>query len=115
MNDLPSNAANAPDRRLTRIVTVLDLVVLLGNVCRGLADVSVGYEDVKLPVDTLVKHLNRPVKVWLNDLEPALWACNLLSEKGKFWHPKRASFDRWISTMLPYDNFDRLYNLVEEK
>lgn len=111
----PPPISAAHERRITRNVTVLDLVVLLGNVFRGLADNTVGYEDTKLPLDTLVRHLNRRVKVWLRDLEPALWACNLLDEKGDFWHPKGVTFDRWISTMLPYDKFDKLYNLVEEK
>lgn len=50
-------------------------------------------------------------------LESALYCCNLMGEKNKFWHPWNWSFDRFLKEMLPKgQRFNKYYNvLVEEK
>lgn len=100
----------------TKAVSVLDLVVLLGNLCLGNADKDVGFEDARMGINTIISKLNHapPVATKIYAIENALWACNLLNEKGKFWHPMGIPFDRFVAKMLPDMKFDRNYNLIEE-
>lgn len=112
MPQLSPGKMNAP----MRAVTVLDLVTLLGNVYRGAAMADVGFEDAEQTLQAITAKLNMKIRVPQSDIESALWACNLLDEKKKFWHPQGALFEQFIRKLVgPDHTFDRTYNLILEK
>lgn len=97
----------------SKAVSVLDLVVLLGNVYRGAADADVGYEDTEQSFNELLVHLNKFVSIPRTAFESALWSANLLNETGKFWCPKGRSFEEFLKHVCRGEEFDLDYNLLE--
>jgi hypothetical protein len=65
------------------------------------------------------------VEIAKEDLEAALWACNMLDELEEFWTPyvkesrvkNYSEFSRFITKIqLPYGHkFDRFFNTIEDK
>lgn len=76
---------------------------------------EVGFEDANQTIEALCAKLNMKVTVRESDVESALWSCNLLSEKRRFWHPKGLTFDEFLSKLLPGASFDKMYNVIKEK
>ena len=104
--------------RTTRKITLLDLAVLLVNIHKGAEDKGVGFEDAENTLLTLTKKLEglRGIPLKSTLLEGALWSCNLLDERGKFWHPQGKSFEDYVKTLTRRgEMFDRRYNYFKEK
>jgi hypothetical protein len=101
--------------RQWRRVRLLDLVTLLHNVYVGSEDIEVGFEDAQETLASLTLRLNKPVMLDPSLLESALWSCNLLDEKGKFWDAKGRPFDQFLKELLPHDRFNKQYNYLEDK
>lgn len=103
------------DSRMLSIDTTA-LVVLMDNVYRGSEHPNVGYEDAYIPFDMFAARLNK--QHWLNiqEVESALWSCNLMNEEGKFWHPRGISFDEFIESLkLTGYKFDRTFNTLDRE
>ncbi len=96
-------------------ITALDAAVLLMHVMDGLADKDVGFEDADKTYEQVRNSLNRTFMLSKETIESALWACNLLNEKGKFKHPDGMSFEGFVSKMAPKKRFDVLRNILESK
>lgn len=103
---------NSKDPRL-RWITVLDLVVLLDNVFRAAKELDIGFEDPRETLEMFVSRMNKPIRVYTEDLESSLWSCNLLNEKLKFRHPKGIDFDEFLKRVLRGDTFNKDYNYIE--
>jgi hypothetical protein len=97
-----------------KFITVLDLTILLYNVWLAGQDEHIGFEDPKQTLETFLTKLNRPLKLTIEDLESALWSCNLLAEKEKFWHPQRKTCDQFMKLMLSPQGWNKDYNFIVE-
>lgn len=101
------------DYKADRTVSVLDLVCLMGNLRRGAGADELGFEDAAQTLDQITAKLNMMISINIDDLQSALWSCNLLNERGKFWHPKDRTFDEFLKMILgPGEAFDKFYNLI---
>lgn len=114
MRALPRNFLSKPGGKW-RTVRLLDFVTLLDNIYRAAEDGEIGFEDAGDTIDTLTRKLNKKVLIDPGTLEGALWSCNLMDEKGKFWHPRYKTFDEWVKQLLGQDHFNKIYNLIEKK
>ncbi len=93
-------------------VTPLQAVILLYHVmisedAENDADRTV--EEIAADIDTFNSYLSKGV------LESALYCCNLEDEKGKFWHPWKWPFDKFVRDLIPKDQkFNKYYNVLCE-
>jgi hypothetical protein len=98
-----------------RVIRAMDLAVLLYHVYMASKDPEIGFEGVDETLDTLTGKLNQEFQVDLPLLESALWSCNLLNEKEKFWHPRGLTFKQFVKDLFPGERFNLIYNVIEEK
>ena len=98
-----------------RTVRAVDLAILLHNVLMAKADTEIGFEDSNETLDSLLGKMNQPFEVEVGLLESALWSCNMMHEKEKFWHPEGMGFRAFVQKLLPGERFNTRYNLIEEK
>jgi len=96
-------------------ITGLDLAVIFYNLFSAYDDPTVGFEDANQTIFEVASAFNRVQLVDRNKIESVLWACNLMSEKGKFWHPQGLSFDAWINKLKLIDKFNKKYNFLTDK
>lgn len=96
-------------------VSLYDVAVMLANVHRALHDPLVGYEDAEKTLTEFELSMRRHESFPKEAIESALWSCNLLNEKGAFFHPRGYSFDDFIRKVLPKNDFDPVFNIIEEK
>jgi hypothetical protein len=95
-------------------ITVSDIVTLIHNIKEGSKNNNVGYEDANTPLAMLIKYLERkPVYIRKDNLESALWSCNLMDEDGKFWDHSDRKFEEVLKSMHLHKRFNRQYNTVE--
>lgn len=94
---------------------LFDLMVLIANVWMANEDQNIGFEDADQTINELTQKMNYEVWTKMEDIESALWACNLLDEKGKFWHPRKYGFEEFVKVLLGHRTFNRVYNLVDFK
>lgn len=105
-------SANSQDHRM-RWVTALDLVVMLDNVYQASQEKDIGFEDPRETLASFLFRLNKMMRLYTEDVESALWSCNLLNEKGKFRHPRGWTFDQFLEKLLRGDSFNKDYNYIE--
>lgn len=98
-----------------RAIKAVDLAVLLLHVYQASKDPEVGFEDADETLDTLVGKMNHEFLIDLSLLESALWSCNLLNEKDKFWHPRGWTFKQFLKHLFPGERFNLFFNMLEEK
>ena len=97
-------------------LTISQRLILVYHCFEAANDPEIGFEDAWRTVEELVEALDNFNFVYRNLLESALWCCNLLDEKGKFWHPMGLSFEEYLHTILKKDeDFDYFYNLIVKK
>lgn len=109
-------AVERRDQTDTRVVTTRHLAILLANLHRAVVEQTVGFEDADRTSRELEMLLTRRVAIPRHLLESALWCCNLLWEKRKFFHPDdNTSFAAFFREMCPDDRFDLALNLIEKK
>lgn len=104
---------NVPKTRERRWVRTFDFLVIVNNVLEGMKDKEIGCENPDEMPDRFLKRLNKFLRIYTDDLESALWSCNLLDEKGKFKHPDGVKFEPFIESALLGDRFNRAYNYIE--
>lgn len=96
-------------------VNSLEVVVLLYNLFEAKDDRRIGFEDANRSFLDVVNTLNFQVHIEKSLVESALWSCNLLDEKDKFWHPLNHSFDEMVRK-IAYNNklkFDKKFNFFK--
>lgn len=97
-------------------VKLLDLMIMLYNVHNAAIQKNIGFEDADHTINTLAYALGGKLQVQLDDVESALWSCNLLDEQKKFWHPMDLSFDKFVEGIIGTKvQFNKKYNFVESK
>ena len=95
-------------------VSLLDIMILLHNICAAADRKDIGFEDANHTLNTLTLSLGAKMMVELADVESALWSCNLLAEKKHFWHPSGLDFKIFVQQLLgPNHKFNTKYNWVE--
>lgn len=98
-----------------RTINSLQLSVLIANLYRAAKDPKIGFEDADRTFKEMELALLRPVSLPREVLESVLWGCNLLDEKGDFFHPADSSFDSFVKALLPGDHFNKEHHLIEKK
>lgn len=101
-----------------RKLNLEQLVTLAANVVYAARDQGVGFEDANHTLETYLKELGRGKQVWISQgvLESALWSCNLLGERDKFWSMRDQSFEDFVKTLLyASEEFDFDYNYIKKK
>ena len=95
-------------------VDPLTVVVLLHHV--------VNCDDAENDADRTVPELAMEINTFHGTLsrscfESALYCCNMEDELGRFWHPWRWSFDKFVRHALGTEDFhfDKYYNNIYEK
>lgn len=100
--------------RKQRPLRTLDLAILLNNVFMAASDPEIGFEDANETLDSLVRKMNHEIQMDLSLLEAALWSCNMLKEKDKFWHPRGLTFRQFVKELFPNERFSEIYHMLEE-
>lgn len=102
-------------------VNLLQMLVLAANVvkARTLPD-EVGYLDWDQPFWRFTEKLKRfGATMKKSELEAALWACNLLDEKGEFFNTTSETCDVFINQLMNYKRrrkyFDEVYNQIKDR
>lgn len=98
-----------------RNMKLLHMAVMIYHVQKAARDPEVGFLDADRTLAEMKKRLNRLIFLDPRVIESALWACNLLNEKGKFEGIGGMSFDEWLADCLPHGEFDKTYNLIKWK
>lgn len=98
-----------------RSVKLLDVATLLLNVHMAAKDDEVGFEDANETLTSFTSKMSRSVALDPTLIESALWAANLLDEKGKFVSPSGETFEAFVKRLLGSDSFHRIYNTIERK
>ncbi len=95
-------------------VSVLDLLTLTSAVRQAASNPEVGFEDADKTHKQLLLELGteRIIPLPHKKLESALWACNLLNERGEFSHPTGEKFEKWLDSMLDPNRFDLFRNTI---
>lgn len=93
------NRASYELTRNFKNLSLMDIVVLLGNLHKGNADNEVGFEDALRTVDDVTRYLQKFAKIDASLIESMIWSCTMLQEKGKFWHPQNRSYEDFIKTI----------------
>lgn len=98
-------------------LTLMDLLILLGNLHRGNEDKNVGFEDTDRTVWELTHTLNRKLSLPMGVVESALWSCTMNFEKNKFWHPGGTPFKSWLARLLKHSDmdYDQIYCTISKK
>lgn len=102
-------------------VNLLQMLVLAANVvkARTLPD-EVGYLDWDQPFWRFAQRLQKyGATMKKSELEAALWACNLLDEKGEFFNTTSETCDVFINQLMNYKqrrkHFDTIYNQIKDR
>jgi hypothetical protein len=99
-------------------LSLLDAVVLLYHIHRGVTTEGVGFEDANKTLQQLTRSLSQfKYTVTEQTLESALWSCNLMDEQGEWWSPEGDDFDTWLKRFLAdqHLSFDKFYNVLIER
>ena len=91
-------------------ITAVDLTTLVYNTYQGARETDVGYEHAKLTIEEFAHRLNKIVTIRTEDLEAALWSCNLMNERAKFWDGKERTFEEFLKSVSRGKKFDLTYN-----
>lgn len=100
--------------KLQKSLSILELSILILNVALAAKDPDIGFCDADRTLEELLSSLNFTFPIQPDALESALWSCNILDEKGKFFHPFGGSFDNLLKRIGLLDRFDKRYNMIKE-
>lgn len=101
-------------RNVTRTISALDVTALLSNVIYATHQRDVGIEDAHRTAEALIKELNVQLRLSESVIESALWACNMLNEKGYFKHPGGLTFSELTKRIAGREVFDLDYNYFRD-
>lgn len=108
------------DAHSTLAVRPLDVAILLNNVHKSAQDEDTGFNDADITLAQMTTRMNRrkvPFKV--DTVERALYCCNLMDEKGEFWHPLGVTFEDFLKSIAVQNGrpllFDRFYNYFKAR
>ena len=97
-------------------ITMYQLMILLVNMARAIEHKEIGYQDANVTKKQFFqKYRRQKLTLRKEELERFLYACNLLNEQSEFYHPSKESFDKFIVDLLKGHDFNKMYNLIQEK
>lgn len=102
-------------RTVTRPISALDVTALLSNVLVAAQDRALGIEDAHRTAEQLVKELNVKLRLSESIIESALWACNMLNERGAFVSKDGSTFKELAKRIADKEVFDDQYNYFRDK
>lgn len=96
------------------------MAVLLWHLHQSAKDPDIGYNDADETLQLITRDLvKKPANVKVSRVESALYACNLMNEAAKFWHPFDLSFDDFVRDLLIKGRepllYNKFYNFIESK
>jgi len=95
-------------------LSVMDVAVLLVNMMQAAEEDDIGFEDCKRTLNEVARYWSKPTYWERASLESSLWSCNLRSEKGRFWHPYKLTFDQWMNKLGLKKEFNKKYNFLTD-
>lgn len=100
-----------------RSVSLLQASIILTNLANAKKDIKVGFEDADRTYEQVVECFSsgKAISLPQDVLESALWACNLLDEQQKFFHPSDHTFDSFVRRIINTDKerFNKELNFIE--
>ena len=97
-----------------RVITSLDIAVLLLNLELAYRDKKIGHGDYNHTKTEIINIMNKCHIVPKNIVESLLWCANMLDDIGKFWHPKKYNYMEFVSKLCDRDEkFNVYYNYFE--
>lgn len=94
-------------------ITIYQLVILVNNYLLAVRSPSIGHLDADYNIkDTLARFKREHINLSKGELERLLFACNLMREDDKFWHPGNDSFDKFVFEITRIYKFDKEYNML---
>jgi hypothetical protein len=97
-------------------ITIYQLIILLNNFCLAIEHPKIGYNDADTSIkDMLERYRRAHVNLSVYELEKLFYACNMMNEEKKFWHPGKDSFDKFLYDVSREYKFDKVYNKLEKK
>ncbi len=94
---------------LSTTLSLREAMILLCNIYRAKQDAEIGFEHAVKTIEELCAPLEaHKVELTVTDIESALWSCQLLDEKGEFWHPFGRSFDEFLKD-ISEEKFNKFY------
>lgn len=95
-------------------ISLRESLILLDNIYRANQDSEIGFEHAVKTIEDLVAPMEAArVELNLTDIESALWSCQLLDEKGAFWHPQGKTFDEFLKE-ISEEEFNKFYCWFEK-
>ena len=96
-------------------VSLLQLITLVMNVYLAKEIDEIGWQHARETFEKYYMKMNKTFWVERKDIETALWACNMLNEQEKFWHPEKYRLNKFVTGILNRDErFDFYYNFIRE-
>lgn len=109
-----------PSREEIFGISLYDFMVLYTNLYMAKNDKDIGYVDYETPMKLIEARLRKAGhQIKQSELEAALWACTLLDEAGKFWHPNGQKAKDFVTGLLHHKQakkyYDEIYSQIKDK
>jgi hypothetical protein len=99
------------------ILDFVQLVVLLFHLYRAEQEPELkACHALKTFQEQVAPWKGRTFRLTSRDLEDALWACQMLSEKGEFWHPEGKTVKEYAQECIgkKFGTWDEFYCWIRE-
>jgi hypothetical protein len=95
-------------------ITASDAVILMLNLLIANEKSQIGFEDANRTLSQVYTALadNKTALVPISAVESALWAANLLDERGAFVHMRPLKFQNFVNSIVGQNNFSSLHNYI---
>jgi hypothetical protein len=109
--DTPTSPTVRAEQSPRFFISILEFIVLYSNVLHAKEEKTVGYQNHDESFNELIARLEK-TQIYLTqqEMEAALWACQAMSEEGKFWHPLKKPFTVFLNAALNYKQTKKYFN-----
>ena len=113
MAELKPGYLNKGERNYT--ISLLQLSTLMMNVYLARSVDEIGWQHARQTFDRYYREMETTTRISQGNLETGLWACNMLDEQGRFWHPDQGKLRPFVRSILNSDErYDYYYSLIRE-
>jgi len=113
MNEFERGYLNKDERNYR--ISLLQLSTLMMNVYLARSVDEIGWQHARQTFENYYKEMDITTRISQSNLETALWACTMLDEQGRFWHPDQNKLRPFVRSILnPDERYDYYYSLIKE-